>query len=66
MRVLFTGLLATPAQAGLGFLDVHGGPIYSSPKAIGDAQTVLVGAQYLAPGAFHQGDRDEATINNWR
>jgi hypothetical protein len=61
LALLLTGFVTTPALAGLGFLDVQGGPIYSSPKAIGDAQAVLVKDKRLAPGAFRQGARDQAT-----
>ncbi len=53
-------LAGSPALASHGF---PGGPVFTSPKAIAEAQAILEKDDYLKPGSYKQGDLDQQTIN---
>jgi LPXTG-motif cell wall-anchored protein len=55
-----TTLAASPALASHGF---PGGPVFTSPKAIAEAQAILEKDDYLKAGSYKQGDLDQQTIN---
>jgi hypothetical protein len=51
---------APPASAMRG---IRGGPTYTSPAAVRDAQAILVQEHYLKPGVYAKGDLDQPTID---
>ncbi|HKN46704.1 MAG TPA: hypothetical protein VJ144_01930, partial [Candidatus Polarisedimenticolia bacterium] len=51
---------SSPALASHGF---PGGPVFTSPKAIAEAQAILEKDDYLKAGSYKQGDLDQETIN---
>jgi outer membrane protein OmpA-like peptidoglycan-associated protein len=62
-RLLAVALALPIMAAGLGSLDARGDGLYTSPKAIGEAQTILEQNDYLAPGRYNKGQLDRATID---
>lgn len=60
--LLLCGLVRTQAMAGRGPSSLTG-PIYSSTEAIQYAQRALEESDYLKPGSYVKGERDQATIS---
>ncbi len=63
MALLVSIALVGPLMAaGMGLLDARSEAMYTSPKAIEEAQTILEQNNYLAPGSYHRGELDSSTI----
>ncbi len=63
MALLVSVVLAGPIlAAGLGYLDARSEAMYTSPKAIMEAQAILQQNHYLAPGSYRKGELDRTTV----
>jgi peptidoglycan hydrolase-like protein with peptidoglycan-binding domain len=60
LGLLVAGVFTVPAAAERG---VRSGPIYSSPKAVAEAQGILERDKYLRPGSYRRGEMDQATTD---
>ena len=64
VAVLVSVALAGPIMAaGIGFVDARSDTVYTSPKAIMEAQSILEQNDYLAPGSYRRGELDRMTID---
>jgi outer membrane protein OmpA-like peptidoglycan-associated protein len=61
-RLLPVAFAVSIMAAGMGSLDARSDALYTSPKAIEEAQTILEQNDYLAPGRYNKGELDRATI----